>query len=235
MVDTTDRVALVVRGAPVAGDPTVLTNSRLAPVASALRQAGLAPEAALYDDNRADDVREQLLGVGGVLVWVDPVTEAGDRTRLDAILREVADAGVWVSAHPDVIMKMGTKEVLFRTRDLGWGSDTRLYRTREQFAGEFPAALLAGPRVIKQYRGNGGIGVWKVELGSGQGDLPSPETVVLVQSARRRDDVVEAIQLGEFMTRCEKYFSYSDGEGRLIDQPFQPRITEGIVRCYLVA
>jgi hypothetical protein len=29
--------------------------------------------------------------------------------------------GVWVSAHPDVILKMGVKEVLHRTRHLGWG------------------------------------------------------------------------------------------------------------------
>jgi hypothetical protein len=36
------------------------------------------------------------------------------------------------------------------------------------------------------------------------------------------------------MGRCEKYFGYSGGEGRLIDQPFQPRISEGMLRCYFV-
>jgi hypothetical protein len=36
------------------------------------------------------------------------------------------------------------------------------------------------------------------------------------------------------MTRCEPYFRYSGGEGRLVDQPFQPRIADGLVRCYLV-
>ena len=34
------------------------------------------------------------------------------------MLREVATAGVWVSAHPDVILKMGVKSVLYRTREL---------------------------------------------------------------------------------------------------------------------
>ena len=45
------------------------------------------------------------------------------------LLREVARAGPWVSAHPDVILKMGVKEVLYRTRHLGWGTDTHLYRS----------------------------------------------------------------------------------------------------------
>jgi hypothetical protein len=37
--------------------------------------------------------------------------------------------------------------------------------------------------------------------------------------------------LGEFLTRCEPYFS---GLGRIIDQAYQERLTEGMVRCYLV-
>ena len=51
-----------------------------------------------------------------MLVWVNPIEQGLDRSKLDPLLREVADAGVWVSAHPDVILRMGTKEVLFDTR-----------------------------------------------------------------------------------------------------------------------
>jgi hypothetical protein len=36
---------------------------------------------------------------------------------------------VYVSAHPDVIAKMGVKAVLHRTRTMGWGTDTRYYET----------------------------------------------------------------------------------------------------------
>jgi len=53
----------------------------------------------------------------GVLVWVDPLSGGKDRSDLDSILRDLASRGVWVGSHPDVIMKMGTKEVLYRTRD----------------------------------------------------------------------------------------------------------------------
>ncbi len=166
-------------------------------------------------------------------MWVDPVTDGADRTNLDSILREVAARGVWVSAHPDTIVKMGTKEVLYRTRELGWGSETDLYRTVDEFNERFPASLSAGSaRVLKQYRGNGGIGVQKVELVTPSSR--SDEAMVRVQSARLRDEETADMPLEEFMRRCAKYFAYSDGNGRLIDQPFQPRITEGIIRCYLV-
>ena len=150
-----------------------------------------------------------------------------DRTKLDALLREVASAGTWVSAHPDVILKMGTKEVLFRTRDLGWGGDIYLYESVQQLKDEFPARLATGPRVVKQNRGNGGIGVWKVEL------IPpvGPDAMVRVQHARPRSTETEDLPLADFIGRCEPYFS---GDGRMIDQRFRPRIAEGMIRAYMV-
>ena len=229
---STGRVAVVFRGDRSAALAPPATT-RLGPIFDALSEVGLVAEPVVYEDAAVEEVRSQLGGVDGVLVWVDPVTGSDDRTRLDAMLRDVASKGVWVSAHPDTILKMGTKEVLYRTRDLGWGSETYLYRTVDEFAECFPARLAAGgARVLKQFRGNGGIGVHKVEL-IGQASL-GDDAVVRVQSARLREEETEDVSLGQFMRRCERYFGFSQGEGRLIDQPFQPRITEGIVRCYLV-
>src|SRR6185295_18882577 len=113
--------------------------------------------------DRVDAVREQLLGLDGVLVWVNPIEQGRDRSLLDPLLREAADAGVWVSAHPDVILRMATKQVLVDTATLGWGSDTRLYRSAAELREQLPARLAGGPRVLKQHRGMGGQGVWKVE------------------------------------------------------------------------
>ena len=81
------------------------------------------------------------------------------------MLSEVAATGVFVSAHPDIILKLGTKEILYRTRDVGWGCDTHLYDSMEQMRQELALRLADGKaRVLKRYRGNGGIGVWKVQL-----------------------------------------------------------------------
>jgi hypothetical protein len=152
------------RGDRDARAKTTTKNNRLSPVFEALAAVNISAEPAVYSDEMVDEVRDQLLRLDGVLVWVDPISEGHDRSKLDPMLREVAAKGVWVSAHPDVILKMGTKEVLFRTRHLGCGTETYLYRAVDELRTELPLRLTSGPRVLKQNRGNGGIGTWKVEL-----------------------------------------------------------------------
>jgi hypothetical protein len=204
-------------------------ESRLSRVFNEMAALGIEAEPALYADDVVDQVRAQLLACDGVLVWVDPLFTARSRTVLDAMLRDVAAKGVWVSAHPDVILKMGAKEVLYRTRHLGWGTDIHLYREAVTLHEEFPRQLqLAGPRVVKQNRGNGGQGVWKVELisAAAQG---APIVRVLHAS---RGSLPEELPLVDFLTRCEAYFA--DG-GCIIDQPFQPRLPDGMIRCYMGA
>ena len=117
-----------------------------------------------------------------------------DESVLDAMLRDVAAKGVWVSAHPDVILKMGAKEVLYRTRHLGWGTDTHLYRAAATLHEEFPRQLqLAGPRVLKQNRGNGGEGVWKVEGDPTEGALYPFATKIGLERQAEQSQVSMAI------------------------------------------
>jgi len=162
----TGKLALLWRGDREARCNATPQSNRFKRVFEELATIGISAEPAVYADEMAGEVREQLLNVDGVLVWVDPISKGQeDRSTLDAMLRNVASRGIWVSADPDVILKMGVKEVLHRTKHLGWGSDTHLYRTAAAFREAFPARLQsAGPRVLKQNRGNGGQGVWRVEL-----------------------------------------------------------------------
>jgi hypothetical protein len=112
---------------------------------------------------------------------------------------------------------------------LGWGTDTHLYHSPRVLREEFPPRLQsAGPRVLKQNRGNGGQGVWKVELVS----PPANESAVVCVLHARRGSLPEDLPLGDFMRRCEEYFA---GEGCIIDQPFQPRLPDGMIRCYMGA
>jgi hypothetical protein len=192
---------------------------------SELARLGLTPVPVIYSDDAVEQARAQLLACDGVLVWVDPLSEGRTRERLDPLLRELAARGIWVSAHPDVILKMGVKTVLYETRELGWGCDTDLYPSVEDFRSRFPARLAsAGPRVLKQYRGNGGQGVWKVELVTGQ----QPAQVRVLHALR--GSTPQELALADFMQQCEVYFA---GEGRIVDQAFQPRLPEGMIRCYL--
>ena len=182
-----------------------------------------------YGDDRVDEVRGQLRTVDGVLAWVNPIQDGATRQHVDELLWEVAADGRFVSAHPGVIAKMGTKEVLFETRHLGWGSDTSLYRSVDALAERLPARLEHhGRLVVKQGRGNGGNGVWRVELAE-PGARTTLRSPVHVREARARDGSGETMSLGEFVRRCERCLSWS---GVLVDQEYQGRLADGLVRCY---
>ena len=65
-------------------------------------------------------------------------------------------------------MKLGTKDVLVDTRAMGWGSDVHRLDTLDQLRAELGARLAAGSiRVLKQWRGHSGIGVWRVQRAAG--------------------------------------------------------------------
>ena len=217
------RIAILWRGDEAARRGASPDASRFKAVFAALADVGVDAEPVVYEDDVLDAVRAQLATFDGVLVWVNPIHEGRNRVNLDALLRDVAARGVWVSAHPDVILKMGTKEVLHRTRIMSWGCDTALYRTAEAMRVELPSRLALGPRVIKRNRGNGGHGIWKVEASTGLGDRP----MVRVLDATK--DASEEVALEDFLERCIEYFE----DGCVIDQPFQARLSEGVVRCYM--
>src|SRR5262245_43426892 len=187
------RIAILWRGDEAVRRSATPETSRFQAIFAALADVGVEAEPVVYEDDIVDAVRAQLAALDGVLVWVNPIHEGRNRANLDALLREVAARGVWVSAHPDVILKMGTKEVLHRSRTMSWGCDTALYRTAEAMRAELPARLAAGPRVIKRNRGNGGQGVWKVETAASPGNRP----MVRVLDATK--DVSEELALDDFL------------------------------------
>lgn len=217
-------IAILYRGDADARRDATPQNSRFVRVFEALAAVGIDACPVVYDEAFADAVRDELLTKDGILVWVDPIHQGKTRAALDPLLRDVAVHGPWVSAHPDIILKMGVKDVLYRTRHFGWGADTHRYDDAKTFRAEFPSRLRAsGPRVIKQNRGNGGQGVWKVEA------LPDALAMVRVLHAQRGSRF-EEMPLDSFIARCEPYFGWG---GCIIDQAFQPRLPEGMIRCYM--
>ncbi len=222
MTPIRSRVAVLWPGRADGADPDI-SDTRLAAIADTLASRGLTVLGVPYTDERVDDVAARLREVDGVLVWVNPIDNGRDRTVLDALLEDVARAGVRVSAHPDVIRRMGTKEVLHRTAAMGWGSDTRIYRTYAEMREALPLCLAEGSiRVLKRHRGNGGNGVWKVELGA-------HDRLRVRQATRGSEE--EALPFDDFMQRLAPYF---DDGGCIVDQLFQARLADGMVRCYLV-
>jgi hypothetical protein len=233
MLSDRHRVAIVFPSDAREQLSTNVEQSRFAETAKALRAAGIEVVGAPYADEFVEEVRAQLLSVDGVLVWINPIQAGRDRSVLNAMLADIALKGVFVSAHPEVIAKMGTKEVLYRTRRMGWGCDTRYYPAFETMQRELPASLASGDaRVLKQVRGHSGDGVWKVELAD-QARTRSAfsQDVSLRVRHAKRGSVETRMSLMAFLGQCESYFS--GGEG-MIDQIYQPRLPDGMVRCYLV-
>jgi len=217
------KVAVVWRGDRQMRDEARAETSRLKAIFAALQRRGIAAEPCVWSEDLGDEVRAQLTGVDGALVWVDPIATATGQRRgdLDVLLREAAARGVFVSTHPDVAAKMGVKSVLHATRELGWGSDTHRYETHAAFAGQFPGRVAAGARVLKQDRGNGGIGVWKVTAAAGG--------LAEVQEAKG-GAAPATLPLADFI--AERAADFEAGGG-LVDQAFQARHLEGMVRCYM--
>jgi hypothetical protein len=207
---------------PPAEGAVDVTTRKLHGVFAAFAEIGVEAEPVVYSDDAIDAVREQLLQLDGVLVWVNPIEQGLDRAKLDPLLREVAEAGVFVSAHPDVILRMGTKEVLVETSSMSWGTNTHVYRTFQEFRAELPQRLgERGPLVLKQQRGMGGQGVWKVER-------VDDERVTTQHAAGGAEPVRTG--LAAFLDSCEPYFA---GSGLIVEQPYQPRLPEGMIRVYL--
>ena len=203
------KVAILWRGDAAARRDATPQNNRFVRVFEELAASGIEAVPVVYDETLADEVRDQLLAVEGVLVWVDPRSRQNARGARPAAARG-GRKGPWVSAHPDVILKMGVKEVLYRTRHLGWGADTCRYDSAVAFRAEFPLSLRSsGTRVLKQNRGNAGQGVWKVEA------LPNRDWLRVLHA--QRGSVPEDVPLATFMARCEPYFGWG---GCIIDQLF---------------
>jgi hypothetical protein len=224
------RIGILWRGDRAVPSPSPRPDRQLGPLFEAFAKLRVTIVPIPYADDAVDQVREVMLSCDGVLVWVNPIQDGDNRAQLDPLLREAVERGVFVSASPDVILKLGTKEVLFHTRELGWGSDTAVYRSPADLKERFPTRLAdLGNLVLKQGRGNGGDGVWKVELDETTPIEGGSDIIVRVQDAQARDGTSEKMNLITFMESCDKYFAWS---GCLVDQEYQERLVDGMIRCY---
>ena len=217
------RVGLVWHGNREARNSADLAQSRFSKAARALTAIGIEPVPVVYNDDLMEEVLAQMLALDALQVWVNPIEGESDRSKLDQILREVASAGVQVHTHPDIILKMGTKGVLLDTKGMSWGTDVVAYHSVEELRAQLPAKLIGGPRVLKQLRGHSGGGIWKVEA------VPGSDLVKLRHAQRGSGE--ETVTFDEMVRRIKPYF---DASGRMIDQQFQPRLPEGMIRVYMV-
>ena len=216
-------IALVLYG-ETGSSRDALTDEKYKKLAEALIEAGFTVETVLYHDAVADELEDKLAEFSAVLVWVNPIEKGNNRARLDGLLVNISEKGVFVSTHPDTILKIGTKKVLYTSRDMDWGGDTEMYTDFSDFEKRFLVSLNSSSiRVLKQYRGESGNGVYKVRLADSAGGklkvthAPSPHDEQILSKE-------------EFL---EKFSPYFNNDGLLINQKWADGLMNGVVRCYL--
>jgi hypothetical protein len=107
-------------------------------------------------------------------------------------------------------------------RDLPFGGDSHRVMSLQQLRDEVRQRLELGVRVLKQHGGHSGIGVWRIERLAA--DLYS------LRHAQRGSEPEQ----GTFAAVVERLAPYFEASGHTIDQAFEPRVREGMVRAYLV-
>ena len=217
----TKAVAILIYGDPASGR-NALTEEKYRDLGIAFSSKGFKVESVLYSDKVADNLTTELLRFDAVLVWVNPIEQGNNRMQLDALLLEISGKGCFVSTHPDTILKMGTKDVLYTTREMDWGGDTKMYSSFEDFTNRFRQSLQSSEiRVLKQFRGNGGNGVFKVVWVS--------DTAIRLTHATAGDKE-RTLSWNEFYDEFKPFFS---DDGSLIDQEWNKNMANGMVRCYV--
>ena len=176
-----------------------------------------------YRGDRHEALQREALKCDVLLVWINPVEPGLDRAALDSFLRALAGKGLLVSAHPDAILRIGTKDVLVATQSLSWSVEACAYRSFAEFGAQFADRVRRdGTRVLKQYRGNGGDGVWKVSIGIGGAFEVKPATRGAPAQSMSEAQLLELFDAEVF----------SRGS-HLIDQRWVPTLPRGMVRAYL--
>ncbi len=199
-------------------------RGRFGALVLAFRAAGLDADTVMYSDERCQEAERRLNQADAVLVFVNPVHNGQDRSVLDPMLERVAERGTLVSAHPHVIDLMGTKRVLVDTEAMPWSlGDAHHLEEGPQSLPGLLRRLQAGPRVLKQVRGNGGGGVWRLTWVGGA----EPSVHVLKATDREGGAIMP---WGAFWATMEQYWAAG---GTWVDQPYRRPSPDGMVRCYL--
>ena len=203
-----------------------------------------------YTDITVEQVQKNLTeNFQYVICWIDPVSfnnngeeetrahsNLGNYCGLDQMLRQIAKCGVKVSTHPDIIEKMGTKRVLFDTRNQAWGlPTTKFYKTKDDLYKNLRHSLASDKcRVLKMERGSSGRGVWRCDVIKGEDANNSSDTTVdiMLRVQHAGDDTVETgVPLETLLHRLEERMKTTGGG--VVDMPFLPAVDQGIIRCYM--
>ena len=195
-------------------------------LAEALKEAGFTVDTITYHYTIARQLEKDLEQYFAVLSWVNPrerTEHYEDGFCLDDMLNNLSKKGVFVSTHPETILKIGTKKVLYSTRNMDWGGDIELYESYDDFVNNFIKTIEnSNIRILKKHRGESGRGVFKIRLDE------TGENVRVVHAISGNEENV--LSINDFFNEYKDYFKNG---GLLINQQWADCTVNGMVRCFL--
>jgi hypothetical protein len=211
-------------------DPTIGHRKDTPAIAEAFQSHGWEVFFVFYKDSTVDELLAHVLSlkVSFYVSRVDPAkyedyTEAKYLEFLRALLAE----GIEGSTEPDVMMKLGTKQVVHQLRDTKIGSsDVEIYRTKEELATGFLKFLQRHPEgcVLKQNRGAGGKGVFWIKTATSD-----VEGQILCREAHEAS-LRKFSSWDEFVDEFTLQFL---PDSFLVSMPYYKNVQDGEVRCVM--
>ena len=195
-------------------------------LAESLTYSGFIVETITYHYSIARQLVNELGHFSAILSWVNPkerLQHGEDAFCLDDLLLSLSKKGVFVSTHPETILKIGTKKVLYSTRNMDWGGDIELYASYDDFVNNFIKTLInSNIRILKKHRGESGRGIFKIRLDE------TGENVRVVHAISGNEENVFSIN--DFFNEYKEYF---EKDGLLVNQQWANGTVNGMVRCFL--
>lgn len=205
------------------------------PILNAIEEAtGYRTEIVFYRPNKKYELLDYLKeNAQSVISRINPGNLKGVDEYFQ-FLKALSNAGVEVHTHPDVMINLDFKDILYKLQGTPLGDeDTYFYHTYTDFVSKFPANLdKYGIRVLKTNYGSTGEGVYLVS----KKEDGSIFTVEAVNNQKYYYDDID-----EFLHKFEVNFeeddenaAYFQGKAGFVGCRYLERIAEGEIRVLLV-
>ena len=205
------------------------------PILNAIEEAtGYRTEIVFYRPNKKYELLDYLKeNAQSVISRINPGNLKGVDEYFQ-FLKALSNSGVEVHTHPDVMINLDFKDILYKLEGTPLGdADTYFYHTYTDFVSKFPANLEKyGIRVLKTNYGSTGEGVYLVS----KKDDGSIFTVEAVNNQKYYYD-----DINEFLHKFEENFeeddenaAYFQGKAGFVGCRYLERIAEGEIRVLLV-
>jgi hypothetical protein len=186
-------------------------------LAKYLQEKKLSVNTITWKKDNIDELYKLSDQTDALLVWVDPLDRDIENGLFEKYLRDMKAKGKYISSNPDTVLKIGTKKVLFDLSGTRWVSDVFLHHNISTF---FEIGNRIGVnkfRILKQLRGNGGNGVYKV-------GMHEDNKIFLIEANTNNELIFENIhKLSEHIIKANT---------QIIETAWNDNLVNGVLRCY---